>query len=315
MGTLVVDGVGKVYPGDAGHGPTAALDGVSFRVGENEFCALLGHSGCGKTTLLNLVAGFEQPTTGRITLDGEPVGRPGRERAVIFQDYALFPWLTVHGNIGFGLRTKGLPAAERERIVTQHVALVGLTGFERRYPHQLSGGMRQRVAIARALAVDPSLLLLDEPFAALDAQNRHLMQDELARIWALETKTMVLVTHSIEEAIRLADRIVVLSRRPGRVKEDIRVDLPRPHHEDDPGYIALRRHIRALLWDGVPQTKPAAEGHGGKTSTPGDERRAWERLQPRRDIGSGGGLVAAEAAPTGSRSDVHGEVRALRGPR
>ena len=260
MGTLVVEDVRKVYPGDGGHEPTVALHGVSFRVGENELCALLGHSGCGKTTLLNLVAGFERPTSGRIALDGVSVGRPGRDRAVIFQDYALFPWLTVQGNIAFGLESKGLSAPERDRIVRQHIRLVGLSGCERSYPHQLSGGMRQRVAIARALAVDPSLLLLDEPFAALDAQNRSLMQDELARIWAEEPKTMVLVTHSIDEAIKLADRIVVLSRRPGPVKADIPVHLPRPREEDAPAFIALRRRIRALLWDEVLRVpEPAGE--------------------------------------------------------
>ncbi|WP_153114763.1 ABC transporter ATP-binding protein [Rhodocyclus tenuis] len=250
MGTLIVDRVGKTYPGNKTGEQTVALDGVSFTVADNEFCALLGHSGCGKTTLLNLIAGFEQPGSGSITLDGVPVRRPGRERAVVFQDYALFPWLTVEGNIRFGLETQGrIAAGERQRIVDEHIRLVGLAGFERHLPHQLSGGMRQRVAIARALATDPQVLLLDEPFAALDAQNRLLMQDELARIWASETKTMLLVTHSIEEAIRLADRIVVLSRRPGRVRENIVVDLPRPRHEDSAGFIALRRHIRNLLND------------------------------------------------------------------
>jgi len=256
MGTLIVDDIRKSYEGQGES--TLALDGVSFTVRHNEFCALLGHSGCGKTTLLNLIAGFERPSAGRITLEGVPVGRPGRERAVVFQDYALFPWLTVAGNITFGLETQGgLSAAQRQRIAAEHIRLVGLEGFESRYPHQLSGGMRQRVAIARALATDPQLLLLDEPFAALDAQNRHQMQDELARIWSQETKTMVLVTHSIEEAIKLADRIIVLSRRPGRVKENIEVDLPRPRREDDPAFVALRRHIRELLRDEAPQAAEA----------------------------------------------------------
>jgi NitT/TauT family transport system ATP-binding protein len=248
MGTLIVDKVGKSYPGNKAGEQTVALDGVSFSVADNEFCALLGHSGCGKTTLLNLIAGFEQPDAGRISVDGKEVRKPGRERAVVFQDYALFPWLSVEQNIAFGLETQAsIAPGERRRIVAAQIRLVGLTGFERHLPHQLSGGMRQRVAIARALATDPRLLLLDEPFAALDAQNRLLMQDELARIWSLESKTMLLVTHSIEEAIKLADRIVVLSRRPGSVIENIVVDLPRPRREDDPEFLALRRRIRELL--------------------------------------------------------------------
>lgn len=246
---LRVEHLSKRYAGDASHEGTLALDDVSFTVGDNEFCALLGHSGCGKTTLLNLIAGFEQATAGRILLDRTPVGRPGRDRTVVFQDYALFPWLTVQGNIGFGLDAQGLPKREQAQAVAEHIRLVGLEGFERRYPHQLSGGMKQRVALARALATRPRLLLLDEPFAALDAQTRNQMQDELARIWQEEKTSMLLVTHSIEEAIKLADRIVVLTRRPGRIRENIVVDLPRPRRDDDPAFVALRRQIRELIND------------------------------------------------------------------
>jgi NitT/TauT family transport system ATP-binding protein len=250
VGVLDVRSVVKIYPGHgAGDDPVKALADVSFTVRENEFCSILGHSGCGKTTLLNIMAGFDAATLGEITLDGRPIGKPGWERAMIFQDYALFPWLTVLGNVGFGLDMKRVPAAEREAIAKRQIALVGLNGFEHRYPHQLSGGMRQRVAIARALAVDPSVLLMDEPFAALDAQNRSMLQDEMVRIFMEQRKTMVLVTHSIEEAIKLSDRIIVMTRRPGRVKADIEVRMSRPRAEEDPEFVALKARIRDLIHD------------------------------------------------------------------
>ena len=264
MSTVEISGVYKVFPGhSARDAPVLALSDVSFTVAENEFCALLGHSGCGKTTLLNMIAGFEQPSRGSITVGGKTVAQPSSERAVIFQDYALFPWATVAQNIAFGLemqtpprvglagrpRASKMPRTERDAIVRRHVELVGLAGFEDRYPHQLSGGMKQRVSIARALAVNPRVLLMDEPFAALDAQNRTLMQQEMTRIWEMARKTVVLVTHSIEEAITLADRIIVLTKRPGKVKANIVVDLPRPRDEDDSGVIALKRRIRELIRD------------------------------------------------------------------
>ena len=248
MSVLTAVNAGKTFPGhSAGDPPVCALKGVSFSVADKEFCAIVGHSGCGKTTLLSMMAGFEQPSEGEILLDDRPVGKPGWERTMIFQDYALFPWQTVEDNISFGLEMKNIKTADRRRIVREYVALVGLGGFERRYPHQLSGGMRQRVSIARALAVDPQVLLMDEPFAALDAQNRSLMQKEMVRIWERARKTCILVTHSIEEAITLSDRILVMTRRPGTIKADIRVDLPRPRPEDSPEVIALRRRIRGLI--------------------------------------------------------------------
>ncbi|MCD6675364.1 MAG: ABC transporter ATP-binding protein [Burkholderiaceae bacterium] len=252
MSTVSVERVTKVYPGhSASDDPVLALDGVSFEVRDQEFCSILGHSGCGKTTLLTMIAGFEQPSGGRILVEGKPVGRPKWTRSVVFQDYALFPWMTVERNVAFGLEMKKVPAARRSEIIAHHLRLVGLNGFENRYPHQLSGGMKQRVSIARALAVDPEVLLMDEPFAALDAQNRAMMQEEMGRILAeadaSARKTMILVTHSIEEAILLSDHIVVLSSRPGRVKESVRVDLPRPRNEDQPGFIELRAHIRQLI--------------------------------------------------------------------
>ena len=252
MSAVSIRHVTKIYPGhSAKDEPVLALDDVGFEIADHEFCSIIGHSGCGKTTLLNLLAGFEQPTAGQVMVNGAEVGAPSWTRAMVFQDYALFPWLTVKQNIAFGLERKKVPAAERERIVAEQVALVGLGGFEDRYPHQLSGGMKQRVSIARALCVDPQVLLMDEPFAALDAQNRAQMQAEMGRLLALSDasarKTMVLVTHSIEEAILLSDRIVVLSSRPGRLKQIVTVDLPRPRDEDLPEFIALRRQLRELI--------------------------------------------------------------------
>jgi NitT/TauT family transport system ATP-binding protein len=248
MSILTAVKVGKTFPGHGpGDPPVQALKDLSFTVADKEFCAVLGHSGCGKTTLLSMLAGFDRPTEGQLLLDDKPVGKPGWERTMIFQDYALFPWQTVEDNISFGLEMKNVRATERSRIVRDYIALVGLAGFERRYPHQLSGGMRQRVSIARALAVDPQVLLMDEPFAALDAQNRSLMQKEMVRIWERARKTCILVTHSIEEAVTLSDRILVMTRRPGTIKADINVELPRPRPEDSAEVIALRRRIRELI--------------------------------------------------------------------
>jgi len=254
MSTVNVNNVRKVYPGHAAQDePVLALENISFEVGHHEFCSILGHSGCGKTTLLNMLAGFEKPTRGEMTVDGKPVGDPCWQRTVVFQDYALFPWMTVAQNIGFGLEMRKVAKDRQKAVVERNIELVGLKGFENRYPHQLSGGMKQRVSIARALAVDPDVLLMDEPFAALDAQNRTLMQQEMGRILAASEpahrKTMVLVTHSIEEAILLSDRIIVLTRRPGRVKANIQVDLPRPRNEDNPQFQSLKTQLRDLIHD------------------------------------------------------------------
>jgi NitT/TauT family transport system ATP-binding protein len=249
MGYLCVTEVTKIYGEPDSPDAVMALEGVSLTIENSLFCAVLGQSGCGKTTLLNMAAGFERPTFGEITIDGRKVARPGWQNTIIFQDYALFPWMTVAQNIGFGLEMKKVRRSERRDAVQRHVELVGLDGFEDKYPNQLSGGMRQRVAIARALAVSPEILLMDEPFAALDAQNRAYMQDELVRIWQREPKTVMLVTHSIDEAIRLADRVIVLTRRPGRVKACLEVSLPRPRDEDDPRYLTLKKELRKLLQD------------------------------------------------------------------
>ena len=249
MSALKVENVSKIFPAINKSHAVQALQDISLEVKTNEFVSLLGHSGCGKTTLLNLIAGFEKPTSGRIECAGKEVKEPGAERAMVFQDYALFPWLTVRDNIAFGLNIKGIDSATINQKVDHFANLVGLGAFVESYPHQLSGGMRQRVSIARAFAVDPTVLLMDEPFAALDAQNRAMMQKEMIRILAEESKTVVLVTHSIEESINLSDVIIIMTRRPGRVKEVIRVPEPRRMVEDTPSYLEVRRKIRDLISD------------------------------------------------------------------
>jgi len=206
----------------------AALDGVNLAVAEGEFVAIVGPSGCGKTTFLSIVDGLIRATAGRILVDGEVVTRPGSDRAVVFQDASLLPWRTVLGNVRYGLECLGVAAAEARERAKNLIALVGLAGFEHHYPHELSGGMQQRVNLARALVVDPKILVMDEPFASLDAQTRELMQEELLRIWATARKTVLFITHQIDEAIYLADRVVVFSGRPGQVKDSILVDIERP---------------------------------------------------------------------------------------
>ena len=249
MSALKVENVSKIFPAINKSHAVQALQDISLEVKTNEFVSILGHSGCGKTTLLNLIAGFEKPTSGRIECAGKEVKEPGAERAMVFQDYALFPWLTVRDNIAFGLNIKGIDSATINQKVDHFANLVGLGAFVESYPHQLSGGMRQRVSIARAFVVDPTVLLMDEPFAALDAQNRAMMQKEMIRILAEESKTVVLVTHSIEESINLSDVIIIMTRRPGRVKEVIRVPEPRRMVEDTPSYLEVRRKIRDLISD------------------------------------------------------------------
>ncbi|WP_207481666.1 ABC transporter ATP-binding protein [Arenibaculum pallidiluteum] len=243
---LLVEGVSRVFPAARGGKPTRALEPVDLQVGANDFITILGPSGCGKSTLLRIVAGLDRPSSGRVLLDGRPVAGPGPDRGVVFQSYTLFPWLTVAENIEFGLREKGMPAAERRGIVEAYLDKVGLRGFEGHYPRQLSGGMQQRTAIARALANDPEILLLDEPFGALDNQTRALMQELLLGIWEREAKTVLFVTHDIEEAIFMASRVVVMTARPGRIKADVRVDLPHPRHytiKTSPEFSALKAQL------------------------------------------------------------------------
>jgi NitT/TauT family transport system ATP-binding protein len=222
--TILIRGLSRSFTA-AGRTMPALLD-VDLDVAEREFVCLLGPSGCGKSTLLNLVAGFLRPTSGEILVNGGPVTGPGADRGVVFQEYVLFPWLTVAGNVEFGLRLKGAPADERRRTVGRYLELVGLTAHAAKYPAQLSGGMKQRVAIARALANNPAIILMDEPFGALDAQTREVLQDELGRIQRVEHKTVLFVTHSIREAVYLADRVVVMTSAPGRIKQVVSIKLP-----------------------------------------------------------------------------------------
>jgi NitT/TauT family transport system ATP-binding protein len=245
---IVVDGVSQTFHDRHGH-DVEALAGVTFTVDAEEVVAVVGPSGCGKSTLLNLLAGLLAPTAGRIGFEGAlPAGRP--PTAMVFQEFALFPWRTVLANVEFGLEEAGRPPAERRTIARRYVELTGLAGFEHKYPHQLSGGMRQRVGIARALAVDPVILLMDEPFSALDAQTRQLMQEELLAIWDRTRKTILYVTHSIQEAVWMADRVVVLSRRPGRVLEIVPVGLERPRTEamlGAPAFLRAAERIWGLI--------------------------------------------------------------------
>ena len=227
---LSIEGVSRVFPGVNGGAATQALQETSLAVEDNDFIAILGPSGCGKSTLLRIVAGLDTATSGRVLLDGQPVTGPGADRGMVFQSYTLFPWLTVRENIGFGLRERGVAERERNDIVSRYIAGMGLEGFEGHYPRQLSGGMQQRTALARALANDPKILLLDEPFGALDHQTRSLMQELLLQTWETHRKTVLFVTHDIEEAAFMANRVAVFSARPGRIKADVPIDLEHPRH-------------------------------------------------------------------------------------
>jgi ABC-type nitrate/sulfonate/bicarbonate transport system ATPase subunit len=240
-----------------------ALSNVSLDIADGEFVCVVGPSGCGKTTLLNVLAGFEKVASGTVSAFGKAVIEPGPDRTVMFQDYALFPWLTVAGNIEYGLKRRGLPRARRKEVVVRYVALIDLVGFEDKYPMQLSGGMRQRVALARALAVNPSVLLMDEPFAALDSFSRERLQDELVRVWQHERKAVLFITHSIPEAIKLADRIVVMSPRPGRISALVEVSAARPRNLESEECVDIARRVKAILHGtaGAPAESPAATLH------------------------------------------------------
>ena len=246
MSKLVLRNVSRIFSGVRGGPPTRALEPTDLAVADNDFVTIVGPSGCGKSTLLRLVAGLDQPTAGQISLSGAPVAGPGADRGMVFQSYTLFPWLTVADNIAFGLREKGMPARRRDEVVCEWLGRVGLTGFGQHLPKQLSGGMQQRTAIARALANDPAILLLDEPFGALDNQTRALMQELLLGIWERERKTVLFVTHDIEEAIFLASRVIVMTARPGRIKADMPIELPHPRHytiKTSPEFSALKARL------------------------------------------------------------------------
>jgi NitT/TauT family transport system ATP-binding protein len=224
-----------------------ALQDIDLEIGPSEFLTILGPSGCGKSTLLNIIAGFEQATNGSIELDGHPIIAPGPDRGVVFQEYALFPWLTVHENIAFGLREQGVPAGNRSARVAEQIQAVGLESFENRYPHELSGGMRQRVAIARVLVTDPRSLLMDEPFAALDSQTRSSMQQELLAVWQRNQRSVIFITHNIEEAIFLGDRVVVMASKPGRIRDIVPIRLSRPRDVNSDEFNEYRRKLATLL--------------------------------------------------------------------
>jgi len=246
MTTLRIDKVSRTFPARQGNAPTRALEPTDLSVGNNDFVTILGPSGCGKSTLLRIIAGLDRPSSGRVILDGEEITGPGADRGMVFQSYTLFPWLTVRDNIAYGLRERGVSQAERDRIANGFIDRVGLSGFENHWPKQLSGGMQQRTAIARALANDPKILLLDEPFGALDNQTRALMQEMLLGIWEREQKTVLFVTHDIEEAIFLGGRVVVMSARPGRIKAEIVVDLPHPRSyriKTTPEFVSLKERL------------------------------------------------------------------------
>ena len=251
---LVADRVGKTYRDRGGGGEVTALHEVSLEVRRHEFLSVIGPSGCGKSTFLRIVAGLDRPSAGEIRVDGRAVKGPGADRGMVFQEYALFPWKTTRQNVEFGLRLKRVRAEERARIAKRFIDLVGLGGFEDKYPHQLSGGMRQRAAVARALANGPAVLLMDEPFAAVDAMTRQRLQEELTQISRHEKMTVLFVTHAIEEAIFLSDRVVVLSGRPGRVVKELLVEFPRPRSWDrlvnEPRFLALRDELMALFGGG-----------------------------------------------------------------
>ena len=240
---IVVDRVSKAFRGAAG----PALQDCGVEIRPNEVLCVIGPSGCGKTTLLRIIDGLTRPDSGRVLFDGKEIAGPRRDVAMVFQHFGLFPWKTVYQNVAYGLRVHGRPDPQVRETVPQYIELVGLRGFERHYPYQLSGGMQQRVGLARAFAVNPSVLLMDEPFGSLDAQTREVMQEELLRLWRIQRKTLVFVTHSIDEAIILGDRIALMTHRPGRIKDIVDVAIPRPRDPESvrslPRYASLRRSI------------------------------------------------------------------------
>lgn len=256
-GKIILENISQVYRRKKSNGEVpsefTALSNINMRVKKGEFVAIVGPSGCGKSTLLDILAGLTPPASGEIHIDGKRITGPALDRGIVLQGYALFPWRTVRRNVEFGLEVKNVPKEERKEISRHFIRLVGLDGFENRYPLELSGGMKQRVAIARALAYDPEVLLMDEPFAAVDAQTRETLQDELLRIWDETKKTIIFVTHSIDEAVYLADRVAVLTTNPGTIREIVATNLPRPRCKSDIRSSAefswTRHKIKELLQD------------------------------------------------------------------
>jgi NitT/TauT family transport system ATP-binding protein len=262
MSDIVFDRISKLFP--RGGSQFAALADVSLKIPDKQFLAIVGPSGCGKTTLLRMAAGLESPSSGSVQVGGRPVNGPGADRAVVFQQFALFPWKTVRENIAFGLKCKGVPRAKRDQVALDYLELMGMVGTQDNYPHQLSGGMQQRVAIARSYAIEPEVLLMDEPFGSLDAQTRTLMQEELIRISRVNPRTVLFITHGVEEAIYLADRVVVLTGSPGRIREIIDVKSIRESEgwdrlvSEDALEMPEFSHLRARIWRLLRQEMQAA---------------------------------------------------------
>ena len=255
-----LEGITLNYATNAGS-KLVALENINLRVSAGEFLCIVGPSGCGKSTLLHLIAGLHSATAGSVLVDEKPVNGPGTDRILIFQELGLFPWLTVNQNVEFGMKMKGIARAERQEKTEYYLRLVHLAQFKDSYTHQLSGGMRQRVALARALATEPDVLLMDEPFAALDAQTRDLLHDELERIWAETGRTIIFVTHNVREAVRLGDRVALLTFRPGRVKREYPIDLPRPRHLEDVNVAQSAREILDDLREEINKSLEEQYGH------------------------------------------------------
>jgi NitT/TauT family transport system ATP-binding protein len=260
-----IRGVGKLYADPRTGSEFRALQGVNLRIGQGEFVSLIGPSGCGKTTLLKIVDGLLPFEEGELLVDGSPITGPGPDRAVVFQDFALLPWLTVRENVAFGLTLRGANRKERDEVADRYLSMVGLNRFAGAYPGQLSGGMQQRVGLARALAVNPKTLLMDEPFGALDAQTRTLLQADLLSIWEASSKSVIFVTHAMDEAVFLSDRVVIMGTNPGQVTEVIDVDLPRPRTDatrKDPRFVELTAYVwevlRTLIQRDAEQGEPVA---------------------------------------------------------
>jgi NitT/TauT family transport system ATP-binding protein len=243
---VALDGISLSYKTTV-NGRLVALENISLQVKPGEFVCIVGPSGCGKSTLLHLIAGLHQQSSGQVYVDGKPVSGPGTDRILIFQELGLFPWLTVAQNVEFGMKMKNISKGERQEKIQYYLRLVHLSKFRDSYTHQLSGGMRQRVALARALATEPDVLLMDEPFAALDAQTRDLLHDELERIWSETGRTIIFVTHNVREAVRLGDRVVLMTFRPGRVKQEFPIDLPRPRHIEETDVARTAKEILSCL--------------------------------------------------------------------
>lgn len=260
MTMLQITDLSKAYVDRYSDAETVALENVTFDIEEGEFVSIVGASGCGKTTILNIVAGFIEPTSGQVLLKDRPIEGPGPDRGVVFQSFALFPWKTVHANVAFGLKMRGVDRSARDRVAREYIELVGLTGSESKFPHELSGGMQQRVGVARVLANEPALMLMDEPFASVDAQTRMTLQEEVTRVWEARRPTVMFVTHDVDEAIFLSDRVIVMSPHPGRIREIVTVNLPRPRRweallEDD-GFKNLARRILHLIRTDERPTEP-----------------------------------------------------------